>query len=73
MKLGMAPDLPEFGHEGLVKARNAYSGILGYEPIKALSAGHGRSALHMEGRRGVQGRGRDDIRFWPAPMAGFIA
>jgi len=39
MKLGSwAPDLPEFGHEGLVKARNAYSGILGYEPIKALSA-----------------------------------
>jgi hypothetical protein len=38
MKLGSyAPDLPEFGHEGLVKARNAYSGVLGYEPIKALS------------------------------------
>ena len=38
MKLGTwAPDLPEFGHGGLVKARNAYSGILGYEPIKALS------------------------------------
>jgi hypothetical protein len=38
MKLGsFAPDLPEFGHEGLVKARNAYSGVLGYEPIKALS------------------------------------
>jgi hypothetical protein len=32
-----APDLPEFGHEGMVKARNAYSGILGYEPIRALS------------------------------------
>jgi hypothetical protein len=38
VKLGTwAPDLPEFGHDGLVKARNAYSGILGYEPIKALS------------------------------------
>jgi hypothetical protein len=37
-KLGSwSPDLPEFGHPGLVKARNAYSGILGYEPIKALS------------------------------------
>jgi hypothetical protein len=35
---GWAPDLPEFGHKGLVKARNAYSGILGYEPIKSLSA-----------------------------------
>jgi hypothetical protein len=34
---GMAPDLPEFGHQFLVKARNAYSGILGYEPIKALA------------------------------------
>jgi hypothetical protein len=39
MKLGSwSPDLPEHGHEGLVKARNAYSGVLGYEPIKALSA-----------------------------------
>jgi hypothetical protein len=38
MKFGSwSPDLPEFGHEGLVKARNAYSGVLGYEPIKALS------------------------------------
>jgi hypothetical protein len=38
MKLGSyQPDLPEFGHDGLVKARNAYSGVLGYEPIKALS------------------------------------
>lgn len=34
---GIAPDLPEYGHEFLVKARNAYSGVLGYEPIKALS------------------------------------
>lgn len=39
MKFGSwAPDLPEFGHDGLVKARNAYSGVLGYEPIKSLSA-----------------------------------
>lgn len=38
MQLGSwSPDLPEFGHQGLVKARNAYSGVLGYEPIKALS------------------------------------
>jgi hypothetical protein len=38
MQLGSwTPDLPEFGHPGLVKARNAYSGVLGYEPIKALS------------------------------------
>ena len=38
MNLGTwAPDLPEHGHKGLVKARNAYSGILGYEPIKSLS------------------------------------
>jgi hypothetical protein len=38
MKFGSwTPDLPEFGHGGLVKARNAYSGILGYEPIKSLS------------------------------------
>jgi hypothetical protein len=38
MKFGSwTPDLPEFGHDGLVKARNAYSGVLGYEPIKALS------------------------------------
>jgi hypothetical protein len=35
---GIAPDLPEFGHDFLVKARNCYSGVLGYEPIKALSA-----------------------------------
>lgn len=39
MKLGpWMPDLPEHGHKGLVTARNAYSGMLGYEPIKALSA-----------------------------------
>lgn len=39
MKFGSwQPDLPEFGHDGLVKARNAYSGILGYEPIRTLSA-----------------------------------
>lgn len=38
MKFGSwTPDLPEHGHDGMVKARNAYSGILGYEPIRALS------------------------------------
>jgi hypothetical protein len=38
MKLGpWTPDLPEHGHAGLVKARNAYSGVLGYEPIRSLS------------------------------------
>jgi len=35
---GMAPDLPEHGHGFLVSARNAYSGVLGYEPVRALSA-----------------------------------
>ena len=34
---GMAPDLPEYGHPFLVKARNAYAGVLGYEPIKSLA------------------------------------
>jgi hypothetical protein len=38
MKFGsLAPDLGQFGHKELVKARNAYSGVNGYEPIKALS------------------------------------
>lgn len=35
---GIAPDLPEYGHEFLVKARNCYSGVLGYEPVKSPSA-----------------------------------
>jgi hypothetical protein len=35
---GMAPDLAEFGHGFLVRARNAYAGVLGYEPIRGLSA-----------------------------------
>ena len=34
---GAAPDLPEAGHEFLVTARNAYAGILGYEPIRSLA------------------------------------
>jgi hypothetical protein len=34
---GTAPDLPEYGHDFLVKARNCYAGIRGFEPIKALS------------------------------------
>jgi hypothetical protein len=33
-----APDLPDFGHEGLVVARNVYAGSLGYEPFKSLAA-----------------------------------
>ena len=32
-----APDLPQFGHEGLVLARNVYPGALGYEPFRALT------------------------------------
>lgn len=35
---GQAPDLPERGHGYLVKARNCYSGVLGYEPIRSPSA-----------------------------------
>lgn len=30
------PDLPEFGHNGLVTARNVYPGQLGYEPLREL-------------------------------------
>lgn len=33
-----APDLPEYGHDGLVIARNCYPSILGYEPIRSLTA-----------------------------------
>lgn len=33
-----APDLPEFGHNGLVTARNVFSGPGGYEPIKDVTA-----------------------------------
>jgi hypothetical protein len=35
---GIAPDLPERGHGFLVKARNCYSGVLGYEPVRSPSA-----------------------------------
>lgn len=34
---GIAPDLPEKGHGFLVKARNCYSGVLGYEPVRSPS------------------------------------
>jgi hypothetical protein len=32
-----APDLPDFGHDGLVIARNTYAGSLGYEPFRSLA------------------------------------
>lgn len=32
-----APDLPQFGHSGLVNARNVYPGALGYEPFRSLT------------------------------------
>jgi len=32
------PDLPEFGHTGLVTAKNVYPGQLGYEPLRELVA-----------------------------------
>lgn len=32
------PDLPPFGHDGLVVARNVFPSQLGYEPVKAYSA-----------------------------------
>ncbi len=35
---GWQPDLPPFGHGGLVTARNVFSGPRGYEPIKDLTA-----------------------------------
>lgn len=39
MKLGpWLPDLPAFGHEGLVVARNVFATPLGYGPIKTYSA-----------------------------------
>jgi hypothetical protein len=30
------PDLPDYGHDGLVIARNVYPGQLGYEPLRSL-------------------------------------
>lgn len=33
-----APDLPPYGHDGLVIARNVYAGPLGYEPFRGWSA-----------------------------------
>lgn len=33
-----APDLPPFGHNELVTARNCYSSVLGYRPVRELSA-----------------------------------
>jgi hypothetical protein len=33
-----APDLPPFGHSELVEARNTYSNLLGYAPVRSLSA-----------------------------------
>jgi len=39
MKFGpWLPDLPEFGHEGLVLARNVFATPLGYGPVKSYSA-----------------------------------
>lgn len=32
------PDLPDYGHDGLVTARNVYAGAFGYEPFRELSA-----------------------------------
>lgn len=32
------PDLPPYGHGGLVTARNVYASAIGYKPIKSLSA-----------------------------------
>lgn len=33
-----APDLPPFGHDGLVIAQNVYPGSLGYQPLRGWSA-----------------------------------
>lgn len=39
MKLGaLSFDLPDYGHDGLVIARNVYPSAGGYKPLKALSA-----------------------------------
>lgn len=39
MELGpWTPDLPDYGHKGLVIARNVYASAMGYQPFKALSA-----------------------------------
>lgn len=39
MKLGeWLPDLPAYGHDGLVRARNVFPSALGYGPVKAYSA-----------------------------------
>lgn len=32
------PDQPDFGHDGLVVARNTFAGTLGYEPFRSLSS-----------------------------------
>lgn len=32
-----SPDLPDYGHDGLVVARNVYAGPLGYEPLRSLA------------------------------------
>jgi len=32
------PDLPEYGHTGLVMARNVFATQLGYAPVKQYSA-----------------------------------
>jgi hypothetical protein len=69
MKFGSwTPDLPEFGHDGLVKARNAYSGILGYEPIKALS--QVTAALARRGRAAGRLPGGGTTILLAGPMAG---
>lgn len=42
MKFGSwSPDLPEWGHEGLVQARNVFPSAAGYRPFKGLSAATG--------------------------------
>lgn len=39
MKFGSySPDLPQWGHDGLVLARNVYPSAAGYKPFKGLSA-----------------------------------
>lgn len=49
------PDLPEHGHDGLVTARNAYAGTLGYEPIRSPSPVTAAMPVNWTGGGAFQG------------------
>jgi hypothetical protein len=71
-RLPAGPDLPEFGHEGLVKARNAYSASSATSRSRRC-----RKSLRRSARRGRAAARSPGLtarrRFSRAPMAGSIA